>query len=156
MRAVKQLIAVLVCSLTVVSFAAENGSVQTAGQPSMKGRFLQNLQKDLNLSDEQVQKIENIHKDAQKQNRQNREKAQNEDFKAFFSAEPDSKAFDKVAKKVADAAAENAKTNIMNLAETRKKVYAVLNKEQKAQFLVLTEQRQAKRAQVKGKKPAVE
>lgn len=123
-----------------------------------QGRFMAQLKKDLALSDDQVQKIEGIHQAAQQKNIENRKNNARGEFQLLMSLAPDSEEFDVAAKKMASTASANASERVAVMAETRKKVYAVLNAEQKTKFLEMSKAKplQGNRIRAKGEKPAVE
>lgn len=118
--------------------AAEPGQAGERRQPGIAhDGFLQRLKVELSLSDEQMKAIEKIHAEARQQAAENRQNGPVDELQSVMSLEPDSKAFDEAVKKAADAAATNARSRVSGMAENRKKVYAVLDAEQKKKFLTL-------------------
>ena len=126
-----------------------------SGQPhgaAMQGQFLGQLKQQLSLSDEQVKAIEKIQNEARQESIANRAPSQADDFRAMMGIAPDSPEFDAAAKKAGDEAAARAQARVKAFAENRKKVYAVLNDEQKKKFLALrvgVQKRQASPAPAK-------
>jgi periplasmic protein CpxP/Spy len=158
MKIVKMLV---LPSLLLASLIVNAADAQPVAKPEhavAQIRPIDKLKQELSLTDDQVKAIEEI----QQQNRKNfmdaRKVDANSESSKFFDLTPDSKEYDDAVKKMADAAAVRARSNVEKMAESRKKVYGLLNAEQKQKFLTLTKpgQRQAIQPKRKGEKPAVE
>ncbi len=147
--------------LLLASFMVNAAEPQSVAKPDpaiTKVRPIDKLKKELSLTDDQVKAIEQIQQQNQKEAVEERKAAANGEFKGFFDLAPDSKAYDEMVKKMAELAAKRASDDLESMAESRKKVYGLLNAEQKQKFLLLTKprQRQAIQQSTKGEKPAVE
>ena len=142
-------------------FMVNAGEKQPIAKPEhaiAQVRPIDKLKQELLLTDDQVKAIEAIQLQNKKSAMEDRKADANSEFKSFFDLAPDSKEYDETVKKMADAAASRAHNNVEKMAESRKKVYSLLNAEQKKKFLTLTKpkQRQAIQENRKGEKPAVE
>lgn len=142
----------LVLPVTVFSEGAKQPDLQTAEksvvkkEPDLNDRGIEKLKKQLDLNEEQVKAVTKIYQEA----REARESSRNSAFMVnpnpnYLDLPPDSKEYDLGYKKAAEIAARNASDRIVLVAESRKKVYALLNDEQKKKFIALNRKQEYKR-----------
>lgn len=133
-------------------------------------RSVAKMKKELNLSEEQVKAVTAIYEDTHALRSTNSRKAENTNkYSNYLDLPADSKEYEIAYKKAAELAAENARNRVIAVAESRKKVYMLLDKEQKKKFLEMKQHHRTnmeaeksdpknmgKRSKNKEKKAAVE
>ena len=152
-------------AIAAESPAKAKADTHKTGKPSVMPRQhvmtaedrIENLREALDLSDDQVKAMQKIQNEAREKALEIRKNSANSDVATLLTLPPDSKEYDQVMKKAAKAASDMASDRIMNLAETRKKVYAELNAEQKIKYLEMSQARPGRPHQnmmPKAEKPA--
>ncbi|CAA0119384.1 Uncharacterised protein [BD1-7 clade bacterium] len=123
---------------TVFAFFAMLSSAAYSG-PNEFHRHINNqhlpmMKKELSLTDDQVARIKKIYEDAA-----SADKDMHADFEhlkdQFISTQPDSSNYDVLAEKLAKKAASRIEAGVRQMADARKKVFAVLTSDQQKMFM---------------------
>lgn len=119
---------------------------------------IDDLTKSLTLSNEQVTAISTIQRVAKEQLLAFRKGHDWSDFKDMMTYAPDSTEYDLAVNKVEKMSADMASYHVEVMTDVRKKIYALLNEQQKVKFLSLKPRNMNKYRQIpfKVEKPAAE